>query len=386
MTTPLRVEALREQVARAFADQLGVEPQFWVRSPGRVNLIGEHTDYNEGFVLPIAIERQAIFAACPRPDSAHVRIYSATLGDSDDFDPRDFQHADGWRDYARGVAWALRGDGYSLPAVDIALASDVPLGAGLSSSAAFEVGLGWTLAHAAGQTIDRVRLAQLMQRAENGWVGVATGIMDQFIAALGKQDHALLIDTRDLSYQTVPLPQSVSVVIADTNVKRGLVASEYNARRAETAEAARLLGVPSLRDVSAAEFDRRAVGLPSLLRRRAHHVVFENDRVLRTVEALAAGDVATAGDLMDASHRSLRDDYQVSHPNLDLLVDLARRQPGVHGARMTGAGFGGATVSLVDEGAVDDFRHEVARAYAEATGQPPPIYVTRATDGVAVIA
>ena len=385
MTSPVGIEALREQVARAFSQQFGGAPTLWVRSPGRVNLIGEHTDYNDGFVLPIAIERQVTLAARPR-DGVRVRVYSATLSARDEFDPHDLPHAQGWRDYARGVAWALREAGYPPPAVDIALASDVPLGAGLSSSAALEVGLGWTLTQVAGQSIDRARLAQLMQRAENGWVGVATGIMDQFIAALGQADHALLVDTRDLSYEAVPMPPGVSIVIADTNVKRGLVDSEYGARRRETAEAAHLMGAQSLRDVSAAEFDARAAALPDLLRRRAHHVVTESDRVLRTVAALEAGDLATVGEMMNESHRSLRDDYQVSHPNLDMLVEMARRVPGVYGARMTGGGFGGATVSLVANAAVPDFEGEVSRAYADATGQPPPIYVTRATDGVNALA
>lgn len=386
MASPVGIEALREQVAQAFPQQFGDSPTLWVRSPGRVNLIGEHTDYNDGFVLPIAIERQFILAARPRDGHDRVRVFSTTLGARDEFDPNNLPHARGWRDYARGVAWALREAGYPPPSIDIALASDVPLGAGLSSSAALEVGLGWTLTQAAGQSIDRARLAQLMQRAENGWVGVATGIMDQFIAALGQASHALLVDTRDLSYEAVPMPPGVSVVIADTNVKRGLVDSEYGARRQETAEAARRMGAASLRDVSADEFDARAAALPDLLRRRARHVVTENDRVLRTVAALKAGDLATVGEMMNESHRSLRDDYQVSHPNLDMLVEMARRAPGVYGARMTGGGFGGATVSLVADAAVPDFEREVSRAYAAATGQPPPIYVTRATDGVNVLA
>ena len=315
-----------------------------------------------------------------------LRLYSATLKSGDQFNPAYLRHAKGWRDYARGVVWSLREAKYPIKPGDIALAGDVPLGAGLSSSAAFEVGLGWTLAHLSGFTVERAQLAQLMKRTENKWIGVQSGIMDQFIVALGQADHALLVDTRDLSYQSVPMPRGASVVIADTNVKRGLVTSEYNARRAETAEAAQRLGVASLRDVSWADFQARADELPDLLRRRARHVVSENDRVLQAVQALRAGDVARFGHLMNESHRSLRDDYEVSHPNLDLLVDLARRQPGVYGARMTGAGFGGATVSLVADEAAPDFVREVGKAYAEATGAPPPIYVTRATNGVEVLA
>ena len=282
--------------------------------------------------------------------------------------------------------WALREAKYPIKTGDIALAGDVPLAAGLSSSAAFEVGLGWTLARLGSFSVERAKLAQLMKRTENQWVGVQSGIMDQFIVALGQAEHALLIDTRDLSFQAVPMPKGASVVIADTNVKRGLVTSEYNARREETAEAAKRLGVPSLRDVPWEGFEARAAELPERLRQRARHVVSENDRVLQAVKALRAGDVALFGHLMNESHRSLRDDYAVSHPNLDLLVDLARRQSGVYGARMTGAGFGGATVSLVADEAVPDFVREVGRGYTEATGAAPPIYVTRATNGVEVLA
>ncbi len=369
-------------MAEAFGARFGGAPTLWVRSPGRVNLIGEHTDYNDGFVMPIAIERQVVLAARPARDGQDVRVYSANLQAEDAFDPRAPVHGEGWGEYARGVAWALGDAGVPLVAGEVVLASDVPLAAGLSSSAALEVGLGWTFSQLAGQTVERARLAQLMQKAENQWVGVASGIMDQFIAALGKADHALLIDTRDLSYRAVPLPQGVSVVIADTNVKRGLVDSEYNARRRETQAAAEQLGVKSLRDVPWQGFAARATALPDLLMRRARHVVSENDRVLQAAAALEAGDVETFGQLMNESHRSLRDDYAVSHPNLDMLVEMARRVPGVYGARMTGAGFGGATVSLVADAAVPDFEREVAQAYAAATGAPPPIYVTRATDGV----
>lgn len=384
----------RAQVYTAFRRQYGEEPHLWVRSPGRVNLIGEHTDYNDGFVMPIAIERQVVIAAkadmptvsATRLENKKIRIYSVNLREQDSFSPRRIRHARGWRDYGRGVAWALQEAGYPIQPGALALASDVPLGAGLSSSAAFEVGIGWTLALLGGFEVDRARLAKLMQRAENHWVGVASGIMDQFICALGQADHALLIDTRDLSYRAVPLPKGVSVVIADTNVKRGLVTSEYNARRAETAEAARVMGVKSLRDINGAGFETAAAGLSDLLRRRARHVVGENERVLQAARALEVGDLATVGHLMNESHRSLRDDYAVSHPNLDRLVEMARRAPGVYGARMTGAGFGGATVSLVADGAVADFEREVKQAYSQATGQPPPIYVTRAMDGVGYFA
>ncbi|MFN8499328.1 MAG: galactokinase [Anaerolineae bacterium] len=384
MTESSGVQGLRADVAQAFAKQFGGEPTVWVRSPGRVNLIGEHTDYNDGFVLPIAIERQILLAARPGANNT-MRLFSTTMGSGDTFSLDDIGHTKGWAEYPRGVAWSLGEAGFPVQPADIVLASDVPTGAGLSSSAAIEVGVGWTLASIGGFEVERARLAVLSRRAENAWVGVASGIMDQFIVALGRADHALLVDTRDLSYRLVPLPSGVSIVIADTNVKRGLVDSEYNARRAETAEAARLMGAASLRDVGWDEFETRSADLPELLKKRARHVVSENDRVLEAVAALQKGDVATVGRLMDASHVSLRDDYAVSHPRLDLLVEIARRVPGVYGARMTGAGFGGATVSLVADEAVPEFERVVAEQYAAATGQAPPIYVTRATDGVKVI-
>ncbi|MFN8472078.1 MAG: galactokinase [Anaerolineae bacterium] len=384
MTETSGVPQLKAEVGEAFEKQFGGEPAIWVRSPGRVNLIGEHTDYNDGFVLPIAIERQIILAARPAEDDT-ARLFSTTLGGGDSFSIGDISHTKGWAEYPRGVAWSLTEAGFPVRAADIVLASDLPTGAGLSSSAAIEVGVGWTLAAIGGFEIDRARLAVLSRRAENAWVGVASGIMDQFIVALGRADHALLVDTRDLSYRLVPLPSGVSIVIADTNVKRGLVDSEYNARRAETAEAARLMGAPSLRDVSWDEFDTRSADLPELLKKRARHIVSENTRVLEAVDALEKGDVETVGRLMDASHVSLRDDYAVSHPRLDLLVEIARSVPGVYGARMTGAGFGGATVSLVADDAVPEFQRVVAQKYAAETGQAPPIYVTRATDGVKVI-
>ena len=385
MTETSGVQPLKADVAQAFSKQFGGEPTIWVRSPGRVNLIGEHTDYNDGFVLPIAIERQIILAARPGQDDT-ARLYSTTMGSGDEFSIRDIGHTKGWADYPRGVAWALQEAGYALRAADIVLASDVPTAAGLSSSAAIEVGVGWTLASIGGFEVDRAQLAVLSRRAENEWVGVASGIMDQFIVALGRADHALLIDTRDLSYRLVPLPSGVSIVIADTNVKRGLVDSEYNARRAETAEAARRMGAASLRDVDWNDFETRSADLPELLKKRARHVVSENARVLDAVDALERGDIETVGRLMDASHASLRDDYAVSHPRLDLLVEIARSVPGVYGARMTGAGFGGATVGLVADEAVPEFQRTVAEKYRAATGQEPPVYVTRATDGVKVIA
>jgi len=287
------------------------------------------------------------------------------------------------------VAWVLQGEGFTLPGLNAALTSDVPIGAGLSSSAAVEVATAYAWQVLGGLELDRVRLA-LCQRAENEFVGMNCGIMDQFISALGQRDSALLIDCRSLDYELVPIPARTAVVVADTRVRRDLVASEYNARRRECEEGVRLLqrylpGITALRDVSPAQFAEYQARLPDGVRQRCRHVVHENDRVLRAVAALRAGDLDTFGQLMDESHASLRNDYEVSCPELDALVMAAWRVAGVYGSRMTGAGFGGCTVSLVDEGAVEAFRERVASAYQAATGIAPEIYVCRAEAGVSVV-
>ncbi|HHY50694.1 MAG TPA: galactokinase, partial [Alphaproteobacteria bacterium] len=259
--------------------------------------------------------------------------------------------------------------------------------AGLSSSAALEVGVGYAF-----QTLNRLNilgeeLALLAQGAENSFVGVNSGIMDQFISALGKPDHALLIDCRDLSYRPIPIPPSTQIVVCDSHIERSLAASAYNQRRQECDEAVRLFKqwypkILALRDVSVAQFREHESALPEPVRQRARHVITENDRALRGAQALEAGDVAEFGRLMNASHASLRDDYAVSIPPIDALVAAAQDVPGCYGSRITGAGFGGCTVSLVEHGAVDRFRHEVANAYRDATGRDATIYVCRASGGV----
>lgn len=378
-----RLSALRRRALDAFRRVYGAEPTHWAAAPGRVNLIGEHTDYNDGFVLPAAIDRHVIIAARPR-DDRQVHLYALDFDESTVFDLDDLSHdeAHPWSNYERGVAWALQGAGYTLPGIEAVIIGDVPIGAGLSSSAAVEVATAYTFQVLGDLALDGVQRALLCQKAENEFVGMRCGIMDQYIISLGQRDHALLIDCRSLEYKPVPIPAGCAVVICDTKKQRGLVDSEYNTRRQECETGAALLGVPALRDVSVAEFEARQGELGEVTRKRCRHVITENQRTLDAVAALEAGDVARFGELMNASHISLRDDYEVSCPELDAMVEAAWAQEGVYGARMTGAGFGGCTVNLVAQEATAAFERAVAAAYTKATGLVPEIYVCTAEAGV----
>jgi len=375
-------------IRQRFAEIFGGEPAAIVRAPGRVNLIGEHTDYNDGYVLPVAIDRSALVAASPR-DDRQVVVHALDFGESVEFslDGITYDRVKAWSNYQRGVAYFLEERGIRLPGLNAVITGDIPIGSGLGSSAAVEVSMAYTWQVLAGFELSQVELALLCQRAENEFVGMSCGIMDQFVSALGRRHHALLIDCRSLDYQPVPLPAGVAVVVADTMKRRGLLDSEYNTRRWECEEGVRILQrylphVQALRDVSAAQFVEYKVQLPENIRKRCRHVIHENERVLKGVAALRAGDLDAFGWLMNESHSSLRNDYEVSCPELDIMVRAAWRVEGVYGSRMTGAGFGGCTVSLVAEGAVEDFRARVAAAYEEATGIAPQIYVCRAGDGV----
>ena len=375
-------------IGRRFTEIFGGEPAIIVRAPGRVNLIGEHTDYNDGYVLPVAIDRSVVVAAAPR-DDRQVVIHALDFGESVMFSLDDIEHdlVRTWSNYQRGVAYFLEERGIELPGLNVVVVGDIPIGSGLSSSAAVEVSMAYTWQVLAGFKMSRVELALLCQRAESEFVGINCGVMDQFISALGQRDHALLIDCRSLHYQSVPLPTKAAVIVADTMKRRGLVDSEYNTRRQECEEGVRILQrylpqVQALRDVSVAQFAEYKGQLPENVRKRCRHIVYENERVLKSVAALRAGDLAAFGRLMNESHASLRDDYEVSCAELDIMAEAAWRVNGVYGSRMTGAGFGGCTVSLVAEEAIEDFRGQVTAAYEEATGIVPQIYVCRAEDGV----
>jgi galactokinase len=350
-----------------------------------VNLIGEHTDYNDGFVLPMAIDRALWIAARPRADR-RVVVHSLDFEDSAVLDLADLEHhEDGWPEYLRGVAWSLGEAGHRLECGwEGVAAGDVPVGAGLSSSAALELAAARAFATACALPWDPAAMARVAQRAENEWVGVRSGIMDQMISAAGRAGHALLIDCRSLETRPVPMPAGVAVVIMDTATRRGLVDSAYNERRTQCEAAARTLGVRALRDVTPEALQARAGELEPLTLRRARHVVTENARTLEAADALARGDAPAVGRLMDASHASLRDDFEVSRAELDAIVALARARPGCHGARMTGAGFGGCAVALADAPAAPALAAAVARDYEAEVGLRPALYVCTAAEGASV--
>ena len=374
----------RERVIQEFEQRFGGAPVFIVRAPGRVNLIGEHTDYNDGFVVPMAIDRAVWIALRPRADGRVVG-HSLDLDQSVEFwleDNKDEQV--GWGDYVKGVAWALEDAGYALRGWEGVVTGDVPIGAGLSSSAALEMATARAFAATSAFPWEATKLAKIGQRAENEWVGVNCGIMDQLISAAGVADHALLIDCRSLEMQAVPLPPDTVVVVLDTMTRRGLVDSVYNERRAQCEAAARFFGVPALRDVSVDQFLARANELDETTRRRALHVVTENARALQAAQVMLRGDAVELGRLMDASHISLRDDFEVSSNELNAIVACAQRDDGCYGARMTGAGLGGCAVALVRTAAVDAFADNVSSCYEEETGLKPNVYVCTATAGATV--
>lgn len=357
------------------------------RAPGRVNLIGEHTDYNDGFVLPAAIDFCCSVAAAPRTDRKLVMH-------SDNFNETVEGHLDAissgkkhWSSYPLGVAWAMEASGKRLKGANLLIRGDVPLGAGLSSSAAIEVATGFALLDQSGFSIDLRDLAQVCQKAENEFVGARVGIMDQFVSCHGRAAHALLLDCRSLEYRLVKLPPGIRLVICNSMVKHEIGSSQYNVRRAECEQGVRTLrevlpGIRALRDVELAQLEAHRGLLSPKVYSRCHHVVAENARVQGAVCAFESGDLRGLGRLMSDSHRSLRDDYEVSSKELDLLVELAAAQPGVIGARMTGGGFGGCTINLVESSAVAAFQHTVAALYFEAMGRKPEIYVSPAARGV----
>ena len=374
------------QLLDAFQARFGSAAAIY-RAPGRVNLIGEHTDYNDGFVLPAAISFHCWAAAGPRKDDKLV-IYSQNFNETvearlDSLLPAGKKH---WSNYPLGVAGALCQAGKRLTGANIYIAGEVPLGAGLSSSAAVEVATGFALLSQSGLAVDRLELAQLCQKAENEFVGARVGIMDQFISCFGRASHALLLDCRSLKHELVKIPPDLQLVIGNTMVKHEVASSEYNARRAECEEGVRILRqtipeIRTLRDVTLSQLEAHHQNLPARVFARCRHVITENARVKNAVDAFHRGDAKALGPLMRDSHRSLRDDYEVSCKELDLMVEIACAQPGLFGARMTGGGFGGCTINLVESAAVSNFRRNVAAEYFSETGLTPEIFVSPASDG-----
>jgi galactokinase len=373
------------EVAKLFSERFGEQPRWVVRAPGRVNLIGEHTDYNDGFVLPLAIDRAIWIAARPRSD-AQVAVHSMNYNEPGSFSLDNLgEKGEGWIEYMKGTAWSMQDAGYVLAGWEGIVVGDVPLGAGLSSSAALEMATARTFATVSDLEWDPAVMAKLGQRAENEWIGVNCGIMDQLISAAGRANHALLIDCRSLDTQPVPFPPGVAIVVLDTSSRRGLVNSAYNERRSQCEAAAEFFGVPALRDVSLKMFQKKSKKLDDTTRRRALHVIAENERTIMAVDAMRRGHSAALGQLMNQSHESLRDDYEVSSDVLNTMVDCARRHASCYGARMTGAGFGGCAVAMIDATAADDFTAKTAAAYKEETGLDPAVYVCQATNGAEVV-
>ena len=379
-----------EAFQRRMIEELGEDVRLF-RAPGRVNIIGEHTDYNEGFVLPAAIDR-AVFLGVRPCGGRQVSVYSENFHERSSFslDEIGYDAEQSWSNYLRGVCYVLEEAGFHLRGADVYFNGDVPIGSGLSSSAALEVATATAFLALAEYEVPGAEVACLCQRAENEFVGMRCGIMDQMISVLGQAGHALLIDCRSLESRAIPIPIGVKLVISDTGVRRGLASSEYNTRRGQCEEGVALLrqalpGITALRDVTPAQLEAHKDLLPGEVYRRCRHVVTEDARVLDAVKAMEAGNLAQLGALLNASHESLRDDYEVSCPELDLMVSLARRQPGVYGSRMTGAGFGGCTISLVADDFARDFVRTVGRAYEEATGLQWQIYVSEASEGAGEI-
>lgn len=372
----ITTRGLREKFHARFGGQARI-----FRAPGRVNLIGEYTDFNDGFVMPAAIGRNCWVAAAPRADRKLV-IHSEDFPDTFewDFSAGDPKRTGGWSDYAVGVAVMLAKDGVQLRGANLLIEGDVPIGAGLSSSAAIEIATGFALLDIAGVPVDGLELARVAQRAENQFVGARVGIMDQFASVFGQAGKAIVLDCRSLAYELVPIPGSLHLVICNTMVKHANSSGEYNVRRAQCEEAVASLaafypGIAALRDVTLEQLERHRDVLPDAIYRRAMHVVSENARVLAAVESLRAGDVRAFGRRMAESHESLRTMFEVSSPELDLMVELANRQEGILGARMTGGGFGGSTINLVEAKSAGLFRENMTRAYEQEAGRRPDIEI-----------
>ena len=388
---------IASQLAGLFQQEFGHSAAHIARAPGRVNLLGEHVDYNGGFVLPAAIDRATYVAFSPN-DSGNIALWAV------DFDQRtafsmetliqheglDGRPLPGWAAYPAGVAWALSENGQRVSGMQAVFASDVPRGAGLSSSASVELAFAMAWMDLGGWNLPRTELAVLCQLAENQYVGVNCGIMDQFASACGEKDRLLLLDCRSLGYRLLNLPEGVDIVIADTTVRHSHTTSAYNDRRAACEEAVRLLQgelphITSLRDVNLDDFNRLSSTLPPEIEKRARHVVEEINRTLRAVDLLENGDLRGFGLAMNASHASLRDLYEVSCPEADVMAHIAQSLEGCYGARITGGGFGGCTVNLVSRANTDRFVEMLAQRYESETRLNPEIYVCTASQGAGLL-
>jgi galactokinase len=379
---------LKTKTLEIFADKFGYPATITIKAPGRVNLIGEHTDYNDGFVLPCAIDYETVIACAQRNDRT-IRVIAADYDNDEDSFSLDepILHTDAhpWANYVRGVVKHLMLRNKDFSGADMVISGNVPQGAGLSSSASLEVAVGQALKSLYDLPLDGVALALNGQEAENQFVGCNCGIMDQLISALGKENHSLLIDCRSLETRAVSMPESAAVVIINSNVKRGLVDSEYNARREQCEVAARFFGVKALRDVDPALFFSIQDELDPVVARRARHVITENDRTLAAADALASGDLKRMGELMAESHASMRDDFEITVPQIDKLVEIVKEVIGDKGGvRMTGGGFGGCIVALVPQDMVEKVRQAVEQQYHAHSGLKETFYVCTASQGAGI--
>ena len=377
-------------LAVEFAYRFGRSPTV-SRAPGRVNLIGEHTDYNDGFVMPAALEFATLTAASQRPDR-RLQVYSMIMDETREFDlnsPPQGPTGD-WSDYIVGVALMLERSGRTLVGADLIVWSDVPIGAGLSSSAALEVSCAHALLTESGLPFDPIEIAQLCQRAENDFVGMRCGVMDQYISCCGVAGNALLIDCRSLESRNVAIAPNLRLLIADSRVRHQHAGGEYNLRREACEEGVKLLSrylgpIQALRDVTPKQLEAKRRKLPELIYRRCRHIVTENARVLEAERALEAGDLVACGRAMNASHISMRDDFEITCPEVDMLAALAQTVKGVYGSRMTGGGFGGCTISLIEASAVDKASQILIDGYRIGMGRDVDIYVCAPSDGARLI-
>ncbi|EEX34179.1 MULTISPECIES: galactokinase [Vibrio] len=380
---------LTQAVKASFTQVLNYQPSHIIQAPGRVNLIGEHTDYNDGFVLPCAINYQTVVAAAKRDDS-RVRVIAVDYDDQvDEFDITEeitFQQDKMWANYIRGVVKFLLQRGYDIQGADLAVSGNVPQGAGLSSSAALEVVIGQTFKVLYNLEMTQAEVALNGQQAENEFVGCNCGIMDQMISAEAMENHAMLLDCRSLETQPVSMPEDVAVMIINSNKQRGLVGSEYNTRREQCETAAQRFGVKALRDVTIEQFNAQSDILDDVVAKRARHVITENDRTLEAADALRANDLTRMGELMAQSHASMRDDFEITVFEVDTLVEIVKSVIGEQGGvRMTGGGFGGCIVALVPPALVDKVTEAVESQYHAATGLKESIYVCQAKSGAGLV-
>ncbi|MDI2090150.1 galactokinase [Commensalibacter oyaizuii] len=381
------MKQLAQESLKHFEKIYGYTPHHIIQAPGRVNIIGEHTDYNDGFVLPCAINYGTVIASGRRNDHK-VNVAALNFEQQDQFDLRHpiTNSATGWANYVRGVFKYIFELYPHIQGMDLTIYGNVPLGSGLSSSAALEVSIATTIKTLYDLSVDPKILAQLCQKAENQFVGMNCGIMDQFISTLGQKDHALLIDCRSLETQSIPIPSELSVVIVNSNVKHGLVDSEYNLRRQQCEEASSILKVSKLRDATLTLLEANKSLMTNVVYRRARHIITENTRTLEAAKALTQNDIQTMGILMAKSHNSMKDDFEITTPAIDILVDIIKTPLGDKGGvRMTGGGFGGCVVALVPNNQVEIIRHAVEQNYYRQTGLKESFYLCHAMNGADIV-